>query len=331
VVDESETSLLVRRAADGDQQAWSLLLGAHRDRLLDGGGSYGSPAAGRIDPSDVIQEACAVAAKQISAYAANPAMPFYLWLRWITGQRLIDQHRRHLGTKARGANREVSHFRGEFSETTSANLAAQIFGNLRFSQNAIRGEQTIQLQEALMSLDPLTAILALRHFEQLSNGEVAEVLGLDKSAASKTLRTGADATGDVLLPQIGSDLNCNPGTSPWQICPQPNVTVWKSWQTIFSAIALVNVPASRTTSGGTRNWLISFAACWLRSSCSNTTFRPPEPHRVDSQRLLQCERRSPQLTGDFLIAREIGRGGMGVALRGGPTISRPPRAAESSL
>ena len=54
------------------------------------------------------------------------------------------------------------------------------------SHEAIRLEQAIRLQEALDSLDPIDReILALRHFEQLSNGEAAAVLGLDKSAASK--------------------------------------------------------------------------------------------------------------------------------------------------
>jgi RNA polymerase sigma-70 factor (ECF subfamily) len=108
--DESETSRLVRLAAGGDQQAWTLLLARHRDRLsrmvavrMD------RRLQGRIDPSDVIQEACVVAAKQISAYAVNPTMPFYLWLRWITGQRLIEQTRRHLGSR-RGAPTAKSRF-----------------------------------------------------------------------------------------------------------------------------------------------------------------------------------------------------------------------------
>ena len=207
--DESETISLVRQAAGGDQQAWARLLARHRDRLsrmvavrMD------RRLQGRIDPSDVIQEACVVAAKQISAYAAKPTMPFYLWLRWITGQRLIDQHRRHLGAKARGADREISHFRGEFPDATSAVLAAQFLGKLSSpSQNAIRVEQTIHLHDALISLDPLDReILALRHFEQLSNGEAAQVLGLDKSAASKRYARALMRLRDVLLPQMGSGL-----------------------------------------------------------------------------------------------------------------------------
>jgi RNA polymerase sigma-70 factor, ECF subfamily len=206
--DESETSRLVRQAAGGDQQAWTRLLARHRDRLSRMvAARMDRRLQGRIDPSDVIQEACVVAAKQISGYAANPAMPFYLWLRWITGQRLIDQTRRHLGAKARGADREISLFPHEFPESTSADLAAQFLGNLTSpSQNSIRIEQSVQLQDALNSLEPIDReILALRHFEQLSNGEAAQVLGLDKSAASKRYARALMRLRDVLLPLIGSD------------------------------------------------------------------------------------------------------------------------------
>jgi RNA polymerase sigma-70 factor (ECF subfamily) len=209
VSDETETHRLVQQAAGGDQQAWTLLLSRHRDRLsrmvamrLD------RRLQGRIDPSDVVQEACAVAAKQISAYAANPAMPFYLWLRWLTSQRLIDQHRRHLGAEARRANREIAHTCGKFAETASADLAAQLIEDLSSpSQKAIRVEQTIQLHEALLSLDPLDReILAMRHFEQLSNGEAAGVLGLDKSAASKRYARALVRLRDLLLPQLSDDV-----------------------------------------------------------------------------------------------------------------------------
>ena len=142
---------------------------------------------GRVDPSDVIQEACLDAARRLPEYHQNPTMPFFLWLRLLAGQRLVDEHRRHLGAAARDAGREISLYRGALPETTSAALAAQLLGRLTTpSQAAMRAERKIRLQEALNSLDPIDReVLALRHFEQLSNGEAAAVLGLDKSAASK--------------------------------------------------------------------------------------------------------------------------------------------------
>jgi RNA polymerase sigma-70 factor, ECF subfamily len=186
--DERETDRLMARAAQGEQRAWELLLAKHRDRLrrmvalrLD------RRLQGRVDASDVIQEASLEAVRRLPEYLKNPKMPFYLWLRFLTGQRLIEQHRIHLGAKARDAVREIALYQGALPQTSSAALAAQLLGRLTSpSEAAIRAERRIRMQEALNSMDPTDReVLALRHYEQLSNSEVASVLGLDKSAASK--------------------------------------------------------------------------------------------------------------------------------------------------
>jgi RNA polymerase sigma-70 factor (ECF subfamily) len=207
--DDSETLSLVQHAAEGDERAWTELLTRHRQRL------HGMVAVrldrrlrGRIDPSDVIQEASLAAHSRLKEYALNPTMPFYLWLRWITGQRLIDQHRHHLGAKGRSAGRELSLYHGAFPEATTADLAAHLLGRLSTpSQAVIRIEQKIRLQEALNSLDPTDReILALRHFEHLSNGEAAQVLGLDKSAASKRYARALVRLKDILVATLGTDV-----------------------------------------------------------------------------------------------------------------------------
>jgi RNA polymerase sigma-70 factor (ECF subfamily) len=205
---DSETARLVEQAAAGNEHAWMDLIAQHRDRLKRMvAARMDHRLRGRIDPSDVIQEACLVASNLLCGYANNPTLPFYLWLRWITGQRLIDQHRRHLGAQIRGVDREVSLYQGAFPETTSEHLAAHVIGRMRTpSQEAVRIEQTIALERALVTLEPIDReILALRHFEQLSNGEAAAVLGIDKSAASKRYGRALVRLRDVLLPIIGSD------------------------------------------------------------------------------------------------------------------------------
>jgi RNA polymerase sigma-70 factor (ECF subfamily) len=114
-------------------------------------------------------------------------MPFFLWLRFLTGQRLLRVHRQHLGAEKRDVGREVSLYRGALPEATSAALAAQLLGrDTRPSEAAIRAERQIRLQEALNSMDQIDReVLALRHFEHLTNGEVARVLGLQEAAAAK--------------------------------------------------------------------------------------------------------------------------------------------------
>jgi RNA polymerase sigma-70 factor (ECF subfamily) len=183
--DEAE---LLRRARAGDQQALGTLFARYRERLrrlvrlrLD------RRLSGRIDTSDVLQDAYLDVARRFPEYAAAPTVPFYLWLRALTGQRLVDLHRRHLGAEMRTAGREVSLYRGALPTASSASLAQQLLAGLTSpTQAAIREEMRLRLQEALNSMDALDReVLVLRHFEELSNGEAAEVLGIEPPAASK--------------------------------------------------------------------------------------------------------------------------------------------------
>jgi RNA polymerase sigma-70 factor (ECF subfamily) len=66
-------------------------------------------------------------------------------------------------------------------------LAGELVGHFTSpSQAAMRDELRNQLLQALESMDPLDReVLALRHFEELGNNEVAAVLGISKDAASK--------------------------------------------------------------------------------------------------------------------------------------------------
>jgi len=185
--DANETDHLLQQAAQGDQKSWGALLERSRERLrrmialrLD------RRLQGRLDPSDVIQEAYLEASARLAEYVRNPSMPFFLWLRFLTGQKLLALHRRHFGP-TRDAGREVALYRGSLPQTTSAALAAQLLGRLtRPSEAAIRAEMKVRLQEALNRMDPLDReVLALRHFEQLTTAETAEVLGIQEGAAKK--------------------------------------------------------------------------------------------------------------------------------------------------
>src|SRR5881227_3564966 len=95
---------LLRRAAAGDQQALATLFARYRDRLrktvrlrLD------RRLSGRVDSSDVLQDVYLDVARRFPEYAGSPTVPFYIWLRALTGQRLVDLHRHHLGAQMRDA------------------------------------------------------------------------------------------------------------------------------------------------------------------------------------------------------------------------------------
>jgi RNA polymerase sigma-70 factor (ECF subfamily) len=186
--DANETDRLQRLAAQGDPERFGAMLEEYRPRLRRMVALRLDPRLhGRIDPSDVIQEAFLEATSRLADYLQKPAMPFFLWLRFLAGQKLITLHRHHLGRQMRDAGREVSLYRGRLPETTSAALAAQLLGReVRPSEAAIRAELKLRLQEALNSMDAVDReVLALRHFEQLSLAETAEVLGISESGACR--------------------------------------------------------------------------------------------------------------------------------------------------
>src|SRR6516162_7313870 len=185
---ETTTDDLLRRARGGDAAALGELFAHYRDRLrkmvrlrLD------RRVLGRLDASDVLQDAFLDVARRFPEYAAAPAVPFYVWLRALTGQRLTDLHRQHLGAKMRDAAQEVSLYRGALPQASSASLAQQLLAGLTSpTQAAVRAEMQLKLQEALNSMDPIDReVVVLRHFEELNNIETAAVLGIETSAASK--------------------------------------------------------------------------------------------------------------------------------------------------
>src|SRR3954463_2855880 len=177
---------LIRRAGQGDTAGLDGLLERYRPRLrrmiklrLD------RRLQGRVDPSDVIQEAYVEVSRGLPEDLRDPSLPFFLWLRLMTGQKLALAHRQHLGVQARDAGREVSLYRGALPEATSAALAAQLIGQQTSpSHAAARIELKIRLQVALNSMEQLDReVLALRHFEQLTNVETARALGISETAA----------------------------------------------------------------------------------------------------------------------------------------------------
>src|SRR3954469_5078208 len=142
------TDDLVRRAAQGEEQALAELFASYRDRLrrmvrlrLD------RRLQGRVDPSDVLQEAYLDLARKLPGYASKPPMPFFLWLRLVVGERLLRVHRQHLDAAARDAGREVSLYQGALPQASSESLAAQLLDRVTsVSRAAIRAERQLRLQ-----------------------------------------------------------------------------------------------------------------------------------------------------------------------------------------
>jgi RNA polymerase sigma-70 factor (ECF subfamily) len=183
-----ESSQLLERLRAGDHRALAKLFQQHRDRLrrmvelrMD------TRLHGRIDASDVLQDGFLDLAQRVDSYLSNPSLPVFLWMRRVVSDRLATVHRHHLGARMRDVSQEVSLYRDPMPQASSAALVSMLMGRLTTPSNAaIRAEQILKVQEAVNALEPLDReIVALRHFEQLSRAETAEVLGITEEAGAK--------------------------------------------------------------------------------------------------------------------------------------------------
>lgn len=182
-----EQAELLQRLADDRDETFAEFFQVTQDRLkrivqfrLD------YRLRGRVSESDVIQETYVRAAKRLDRYVDNPEVPFFVWLRSELHQKLIELHRMHFGAGKRDIRRErfIHHAN---TQQTSVALAAHLIGQMTSASQLLeRAEQIESLQRSLEEMNEVDReVIALRHFEELSNVETAEILGIEPSAASK--------------------------------------------------------------------------------------------------------------------------------------------------
>src|ERR1700733_6098409 len=177
---------LVLRLREGDPEALAELFSLHRERTwrmirfrMD------RRLSARIDPDDVLQESFLSARARIDNFLAEPHGSFFVWLRMIALQTLFDQHRHHIGAEMRNAARDVRLDQPD-PGNTSLCLAAQLAGTITSPSQAAAGlEMQQRLEQAIRTMAALDQeIIAMRHFEDLTNLESAEALGISPTAAS---------------------------------------------------------------------------------------------------------------------------------------------------
>jgi RNA polymerase sigma-70 factor (ECF subfamily) len=205
--DEPPTSeALLARAAAGDRAAWGTLLNIHQDRLMRiAAFRMDTRLRGRIDAADVVQDAFVEASAHQDVYFRTPAVTLFLWLRGVVNNKLLEVHRYHLGTRMRDAKCELPHEGPRQCDDTSAALCAHLTAGLtRPSLAAQRGEVTMRLATALDEMNPVDReVLAMRHFEQLTNAEAAQVLGIQERAAAKRYLRALDRLKQILAEMPG--------------------------------------------------------------------------------------------------------------------------------
>jgi RNA polymerase sigma-70 factor (ECF subfamily) len=181
--DSSQTRGLLDEVRAGHAAAIDQLLARHRAYLRRLVALRIDPQLqARVDPSDVVQEAQLEAARRLEGYLQNPALPFRLWLRQITYDRLLMLRRRHVEAARRSVQRDVA-----LPDRSSLALARQLLASGSTpSERLSRRELARRVRQAMARLTETDRdILLLRNFEGLSNQEVAQLLGITLTAASQ--------------------------------------------------------------------------------------------------------------------------------------------------
>lgn len=183
--DSSETNRLLGNAQQGDAAAVNALLDHHRESLrMMVRARLDRALSQRVDASDIVQDVLLEASQRLGEYFKNPLLPFPLWLRQMARDRIIDTHRRHRVAARRSIDREQS-LNAAYGDQSSYQLIGQLQdGRLTPAAAAIRHELERRFLDALEELpDEDREVLVMRHFEHLSNTEVADALGLSPPAA----------------------------------------------------------------------------------------------------------------------------------------------------
>jgi RNA polymerase sigma-70 factor (ECF subfamily) len=181
--DSEETRKLLAEVRAGDSQALGRLLTRHQAYLQRFIELRLDPRLRvRLHPADVVQEAQLQAVRRLPRYLEQQPMPFRLWLRQLAQDRLLNLRRDHIGTARRSVEREVA-----LPDDSAAELARQLLApGSSPSQRLRRQELAQRVREAMARLSESDReVLLLRHFEGLSNPEVAALLGLTPGTVSK--------------------------------------------------------------------------------------------------------------------------------------------------
>ena len=206
----SETQELLAGAEKGEPAAVNQLLDRHREALRHMiRARMDQKLARRVDASDVVQDVLLEASQRLADYVRDPKLPFGLWLRQMAQDRIIDLHRRHRVARRRSLDREQQQARAPLGDKSSLELAAQLRDpELTPAAATMRKELHQRFVEAIDRLeDEDREILLMRHFEQLTNGQAADLLGLSQPAAGmrhlRALRRLREILGEAAQDESG--------------------------------------------------------------------------------------------------------------------------------
>ncbi|TWT54404.1 RNA polymerase sigma factor CnrH [Rubripirellula amarantea] len=184
---DDKTETLLAAARSGDEDAVNKLLERHRGpirRLVEM--RLDRKVQRRVDVSDVVQDVMLEANNRLTKYLDDPAMAFHLWLRQIAWDRIIDTYRRHRVSAKRSMDREQPMSVPTGNDQSTMELAVQLCDPALTPAAAATQREIASKVEAVIEMlpDQDREIILMRHYEHLTNIEIAQVLDLNPPAAS---------------------------------------------------------------------------------------------------------------------------------------------------
>lgn len=131
---------------------------------------------GKVDPSDIVQEACVEAVRQIDLFRGSSQAEFAGWLRGILADRIAKTARRYLGTHQRNIQLEAQ-FQRELDEASGHLESCLSAGGSSPSEIVAWNETTLELAQAIESLpEDYQQVVLLRNLQGLSFPEIASAM-----------------------------------------------------------------------------------------------------------------------------------------------------------
>jgi RNA polymerase sigma-70 factor, ECF subfamily len=183
---DSDPEQLLHQARAGDGTTLGRLLELYRSYLVIlARVQIGCRLQGKVDASDVVQEAFLGAYRDFPQFRGTTEQEFLSWLRRVLASVLANLVRHYQGTQRRDVRLERQ-LDAELEQSSQALEANLVSAQSSPSQQAIRREQSVLLAEALGRLpEEWRELLILRHLEGLSFPEVARRLGRTVDSVKK--------------------------------------------------------------------------------------------------------------------------------------------------
>ncbi|MCH8243724.1 MAG: sigma-70 family RNA polymerase sigma factor [Planctomycetes bacterium] len=183
----SQVRALIVRARGGDRGALGELLETFRGymRIL-AEREIGPRLQARVHSSDVVQKTFLSACRNFKDFAGSEQAEFLAWLRRIHERNIRDTIRDNVQVQKRavGNERPLPEPAAGQREISDARTSSP-------SQRAMRGEDAVQLAQALETLpDDQREAVRLRHLEGWPLADIVHQMGRSKDAVASLLKRG---------------------------------------------------------------------------------------------------------------------------------------------